>query len=228
LCDNYEVEIDIIGDIKLSDEQIEFFEERRGYAGLRAKTPSRDYWEHGESTSSPPSRHSKQGYGMNEGFKKPKSDLPLASIGPVPTLIDIDLSEEGPAEVTPKTEGEHFSDNISEALFGLAPKKSLEEILALIAPESVMSHEAVLINEDQSSEDKALDLDSINESLSGIDDIGISEKKPEEEMRQPKGRYPSSRRRNYRGRRPHNRSGSAFDAEAKIQPNKNRHDGLSK
>jgi hypothetical protein len=237
LCDNYEVEIDIIGDVKLTDEQIEFFEERRGYAGLRAKTPSLDYWDNNEAPSAP-ARRSKPGFNLGEGYKKSKSELPLASIGPVPTLIEIDTSEESAVLSAPEKDAEHFSDPIVEALFGLAPKRSLEDILAEIAPQSILSHEAHSHSEslrEEALDDAGLDIDSINESLSGIDDIGINEKKPEDGERPAKSRYPSSRRRNYRSRRPHNRSSAdkyaqnrVVDTDGKIQSNKNRQDGLGK
>lgn len=231
LCDSYEVEIDILGDAKLNDAQIEFYEERRGYAGLRAKAPSRDYWD----TESPhtPARRGKQNFA--EGYKKTKSDLPIASIGPVPTLIELDQPEEPALQVVaPEKVVEHFEDAIAEALFGMAPQKTLEELLREIAPESVMSHEALEMPlEARSSVDEPLDVDSINESLSGIDDIGVNEKKADEDR---KSRF-LQRRRNYRGRRPHSRPNEKFaagrglpatDAEPKIQTNKNRHDGLGK
>ncbi|HXW60296.1 MAG TPA: ribonuclease E/G, partial [Myxococcota bacterium] len=235
LCDNYEVEIDILGDTKLNDAQIEFYEERRGYAGLRAKAPLRDYWEGSEGAVAP-SRRGKQGF--PEGYKKPKSELPIASIGPVPTLIDLDMTEESieQAVVAPKKDHEHFEDEIAEALFGMAPKKSLEEMLRELAPNSVMSNETEeALEETKNSFDEALDVDSINESLSGIDDIGVIEKKDEE--RAHKGRFMQNRRRSYRQRRPDRRPNEKYaagrglptvDAEPKIPTNKNRHDGLSK
>lgn len=206
LCENYEIEIDILGDIKLVDSQIEFFEERRGYAGLRAKAPTRDYWDNAETATT--ARRGKPG----DSYKKAKSDLPLASIGPVPVLLEIEAPEENldQALVPEEKALEHFDDPLMEALFGLAPNKTLDELLGSIAPDSVMSHETH-------------DVDSINQSLKGIDEIDGEKAENEEGIKSHKRRYPSSRRRNYRSRRPPVGPGGE-----KPQLNRNREDGLSK
>jgi hypothetical protein len=187
LCDNYETEIDVLGDIKLNDAQIEFFEERRGYAGLRAKAPTRDYWDNENTIAA---RKGKSG----EGYKKVKADLPLASIGPVPVLLDIEAPEENlnQALIAPENTAEHFDDPLMEALFGAAPQESLDELLALVAPDSVMGQEQ-------------FDVDSINQSLSGIDELEDDKQgeKPEPNVsKNHKRRFSSGRRRNYRSRRP--------------------------
>ena len=208
LCETYEIEIDILSDVKLVDAQIEFFEERRGYAGLRAKAPTRDYWD-SEGSATP--RRGKPGE-----FKKNKADLPLASIGPVPVLMEIEAPEENldQALVPVEKTTEHFEDPLMEALFGLAPSESLDELLASIAPDSVMSHETH-------------DVDMINQSLIGIDDLegekpsaeaGVDGAKPH------KRRFPQGRRRNYRSRRPSVGQGQGGE---KPQINRNREDGLS-
>ena len=88
MAENSEIEIDVIGDANLIDAQIDFFEERRGYAGLRAKAPTRDYWEKSDGGSA----HGHRGKG-GEGMIKSKPDMPPPSIGPVPTLIEFDENE---------------------------------------------------------------------------------------------------------------------------------------
>lgn len=239
MCESYEIEIDILGDIKLVDAQIEFFEERRGYAGLRAKTPTREYWDNQEQ--SPHGRRPKN-FGQSEAAKN-KPDFPPPSIGPVPTLIEIDeqeaaLSTELARETIVKEEKavEHFTDPLMEALFGLAPSESLEDLLMRIAPESVMSHEShehhtqVLFNGDQ-----AIDIDMLDEEYKSPE----NEETPGNEAGQPeRRRYPSNRRRNYRSRRSQvgrgndklnaHRKGDPLEHESKADPNKNRHDGLNK
>lgn len=215
LCENYETEIDILSDVKLVDAQIEFFEERRGYAGLRAKTPSRDYWD-GEGSS--PARRGKPG----DAYKKAKSDLPLASIGPVPVLLEIEAPEEVLEQTLVPQEKtvEHFEDPLMEALFGLAPNESLDELLVQIAPDSVMSAET----HQESSLPKTIhDVDMINESLVGIDELEC-EKPSEDAQKNHKKRFASSRRRNYRSRRPPQNHGQGGE---KPQLNRNREDGLS-
>jgi ribonuclease E len=189
LCENFETEIDILSDVKLVDSQIEFFEERRGYAGLRAKAPTRDYWD-GESSAT--TRRGKPG----DGFKKAKLDLPLASIGPVPVLLEIEAPEENldQALVPQEKAAEHYEDPLMEALFGLAPNQTLDELLALIAPDSVMSHETH-------------DVDLINQSLVGIDELESDKAASEEGPKNQKKRFSSSRRRNYRSRRPSSTQG---------------------
>lgn len=228
LSESYEIEIDILGDIKLNDAQIEFYEERRGYAGLRAKAPSRDYWD---------SENQASGRRQKPNFldKKAKTDPVLLSIGPVPTLLELDLPVEREEPIVAEKVSEHFEDVIKEALFGMAPHKTLEELLLEIAPKSIMSHQAQNdeIDEHEIFEEMP-DVDSINESLSGIDDIGVNQIKSEEPP--PKSRHSQNRRRNYRQRRSHGRGNEKYtagrvlpsvDNEQKNQTNKDRHDGLS-
>jgi hypothetical protein len=81
-----------------------------------------------------------------------------------------------------------------EALFGLAPNQTLDELLALIAPDSVMSHETH-------------DVDLINQSLVGIDELESDKAASEEGPKNQKKRFSSSRRRNYRSRRPSSTQG---------------------
>ncbi len=238
MCESYEIEIDIIGDIKLLDAQIEFFEERRGYAGLRAKAPTREYWDGQEQST-----HNRRP--KNDAAAKSKPDLPPPSIGPVPTLIEIDEQEaaataEMEREIVVKEEKsiEHFDDPLLEALFGLAPSETLEELLMRIAPESVMSHE----NHEQNQElffngNEAIDIDMLDDeyAASAVNDRTVAA--PDPNTAGPR-RYPSSRRRNYRSRRPPHgrggdklhaeRKGPGLEGEQKSEPNKNRHDGLNK
>src|SRR5690606_39785762 len=128
-AENFEIEIDVIGDAKLTDSQIDFFEERRGYAGLRAKAPTRDYWEKSDGSSS----HGHRGKGsflQGEGHVKSKSDMPPPSIGPAPTLIEYDENEvETIKEDKREEKSTVFDDALSEALFGAAPATTLDELL---------------------------------------------------------------------------------------------------
>ncbi len=240
MAEGYEIEIDIIGDIKLTDSQIEFFEERRGYAGLRAKAPTREYWDGQEPGSH--NRRSKGNFGPND---KNKPDLPPPSIGPVPTLIEID-EQENMAALVPEKEplqreekpSEHFEDPLMEALFGLAPSESLEEILQRISPESVMSHESH--EHDQEifmNGDHAIDIDMIDDEYASLRAHSHPETTaPESGNAPPARRYPSNRRRNYRSRRSHNRTGdklhperkSPLEGEQRTESNKHRNDGLNK
>jgi ribonuclease E len=244
MCESYEIEIDIIGDIKLLDAQIEFFEERRGYAGLRAKAPTREYWEGQEP--SPHGRRPKGNFGQNDAAAKNKPDFPPPSIGPVPTLMEIDEQEaaataEMEREIVVKEEKviEHFDDPLLEALFGLAPSDTLEELLLRIAPESVMSHETHHENGQEIffNGDEAIDIDMLDDeyAASTVNDKTVVS--PDPNTAGPR-RYPSNRRRNYRSRRPPHgrvgdklhaeRKGPPLEGEQKSEPNKNRHDGLNK
>lgn len=235
MCESYEIEIDIIGDIKLTDSQIEFFEERRGYAGLRAKAPTREYWDGQEQGNN---RRMKGSFGPSD---KNKPDLPPPSIGPVPTLIEIDEQEnlaamEAEKEPLLKEEKvtEHFDDPLMEALFGLAPSESLEEILQRISPESVMNHEShehpeeIFMNGDQ-----AIDIDMIDDEYASLK----AHSRPDTSTADPAApggprRYPSNRRRNYRSRRSHNRGSgpkpAPLEGEHRAESNKHRNDGLNK
>jgi ribonuclease E len=132
LCDNFELEIDVIGDLKLNDGQVDFFEERRGYAGLRAKSPSRDYWNKQDGQANQDAR-----FRPSDPSAKSRGSFVAPSIGPAPTFIEFDeaeLIEE--IVVPPKVVQDHFEDPLTEALFGLAPAESLDELLQEIAPNS--------------------------------------------------------------------------------------------
>jgi ribonuclease E len=170
MCESFEIEIDIIGDAKLIDSQIDFFEERRGYAGLKANNPTRDYWE-AESTHRNKSSHKDSAY-------KNRADLPTPSIGPAPMLIDFDEKEETekPEKILEKAPS-HFGDPLTEALFGLAPSEPLEELLKKFAPKSVMQEEV--------SHDLGVDIDMLGAENN-------SEAEPREKRN--RRRYPQKRR----------------------------------
>jgi Rne/Rng family ribonuclease len=159
MCENYEIEIDIVGDQKLFDSQIDYYEERRGYAGLRAKAPSRDYWEKKSDLSS---HRGKTILSSIENGKQ-KIDIPPPSIGPVPTLIDFDEAElaREKEEKTQVKSQEHFSDSLMEALFGVAPNESLDELLKKLVPDSVMQTEVHHSSELKLKHDANLDIDMI-------------------------------------------------------------------
>ncbi len=120
LSDSYETQIDVIGDIKLIDSQIEFFEERRGYAGIKAKSPSRDYWSKSEPS-----------YNNSDSIKR--IEQPAPSIGPAPSLIEFDETKEElklslDTCVEDEDIEETYPDELSEALFANAPKESIEDL----------------------------------------------------------------------------------------------------
>ncbi|MCA9506908.1 MAG: Rne/Rng family ribonuclease [Myxococcales bacterium] len=205
LSESYELEIEILGDIKLSESQIEFSEERRGYAGLRAKTPSREYWDNQEQSSH--NRRSKNSFGSGESHNKNRHDFPPPSIGPVPTLIEIDECEKAldvdlqQQAISKEESVNHFDDPLTEALFGMAPSENLEDLLKRIAPESTIGddvHEErpeIVFNGDQ-----AIDIDMLDEEykspLASEDTTSAQEKSAQSERRRS-----SSRRRNYRSRK---------------------------
>lgn len=143
LSDSYEIEIDIIGDAKLFEDQIEFFEERRGFLGLRAKTPVRDFWNKQDS-----GRPHQQKLANGRDEASSIKNFPSPSIGPAPSLIEIDEMEEEiqkpPFE--PEENSIHFDDALMEALFGKAPEESFREILKKLVPGSVMQKEEEVID----------------------------------------------------------------------------------
>lgn len=206
MSESYELDIDIIGDIKLIDAQIEFFEERRGFAGLRAKPMAREYWDKADTNGRRP-----KGRFDGEHAAKNKSDLPIPSIGPAPILIDIDEQElELEKEiVAEETIVEHFDDDLQEALFGKAPKESLDELLKIIAPESALRKQDNHLNNTIAfNPDQSLDIDMLGETQE------VTIKADGEGSTDVRRHYPSSRRR-YRSRRPHNRSGDKQDGLTK-------------
>lgn len=239
MSESYEVEIDILGDPKLMDAQIEFFEERRGYAGLRAKAPTREYWENQEQAGH--NRRTKHSFGTHENAKP---EFPPPSIGPVPTLIDFDEQEPAvtePEMVRDEKPVEHFEDPLQEALFGVAPQETLEQLLRKIAPESVMNHEGheqpqLLFDGGHAIDIDMLDAEPGIEHESFEEDSFNRETTPVGEPEAPNERRRfSNRRRNYRGRRgQHNRGGDKMHRERKAgeqeqhsDPHKDRSDGLN-
>lgn len=238
MCENYEIEIDVIGDAKLLDSQIDFFEERRGYAGLRAKAPTRDYWEKSDSSSTHTHR-GKTTFGVSEGQSKPKSDLPPPSIGPVPTLIEFDENEIETKEEKPEDKTTSvYEDSLTEALFGSAPKESLDELLHRIAPHSVMQHE--VLDEPEQFElapDSDIDIDMLEgePSISNIDiDMGAESDMPQERIledarRSNRRRYQSKRRNNMRPKRLNQKEDIVKSDDFKRDDSiKNRHENLGK
>lgn len=112
LSEQHQLLLQIFGDAKLHDDQIDFFEERRGQAGLDAAAPA-------------PKNNPKQ--------VRPLLNLPPPSIGPAPTLIDFDETLPEPEEelhqpvlVLPTVVEEHFEDPLTEAFFGKAPDITIE------------------------------------------------------------------------------------------------------
>ncbi len=140
LAESYEIEIDILGDAKLYEDQIEFVEERRGFLGLRAKAPVRDYWSKQDNGAS---RSTVQKSSVSKDEALSSKNLPTLSIGPAPSLIEIDeMEEESQRSAFDQEEGfEHFEDSLMEALFGRAPETSFKELLKELAPGSVMQKE---------------------------------------------------------------------------------------
>ncbi|MEI6790154.1 MAG: Rne/Rng family ribonuclease, partial [Myxococcaceae bacterium] len=112
LSEQHQLLLQIFGDAKLHDDQIDFLEERRGQAGLDAAAPA-------------PKNNPKQ--------VRPLLNLPPPSIGPAPTLIDFDETLPEPEEelhqpvlVLPTVVEEHFEDPLTEAFFGKAPDITIE------------------------------------------------------------------------------------------------------
>lgn len=237
MAENFEIEIDVVGDAKLIDSQIDFFEERRGYAGLRAKAPTRDYWEKSEGSS--------HGRGKGEGSIKSKSDMPPPSIGPAPTLIEYDENEVETVQEEKRDErpDAFLGDPLSEALFGMAPSVSLNDLLLKIAPDSVIKHEMLDDNDDSLERGPDIDIDMID----GEDSAGASQDRLQggardraDDARRGGGRRRhSSKRRGMRQKRPLARTDggpgnakhpprTSADDFKKDEINKNRHDGLNK
>lgn len=121
LSEGYETNIDVIGDIKLSDDQIEFYEERRGFAGIKAKSANNSY-------------------PNSDSIKR--IEQPAPSIGPAPSIIEDEFNNEEVNELDDKKEDstqEHFSDILSEVLFACAPLQSVEELLSLCSKDDFIS-----------------------------------------------------------------------------------------
>ena len=130
LSEGYETNIDVIGDIKLSDSQIEFYEERRGFAGLKAKSTNNNY------TSS-------------DSIKR--IEQPAPSIGPAPSIIEEDFNDnEENLDLIDEKENytdKEFSDVLSKALFASAPQESIEELLSLCSYNYVEQQDASFEND---------------------------------------------------------------------------------
>lgn len=131
LSDANEANIYILGDSRLSNAQIEFEEERRGQAGLDAAAQNKDF--KSEIMNGGRVSHN------NRGAVRPSVSLPPPSIGPAPTLIEFDETEDS---VMPALEKvipveEHFEDPLMEALFGSAPKIETEHLLDPNIPASI-------------------------------------------------------------------------------------------
>ena len=183
MCDNYEIDIDVVADEKLSDSQIEFFEERRGFAGLRAKSPARDYWEKSENQLMSHSRN-------KPTYADIKTELPPPSIGPAPVLIDIDENEEPSQEYPQDINEDKYLDPLSDALFADAPNEPLDKILNNILPDSVIKHESIdhnLVNNSNILEEENPDEDEKN-------DINATSRFNNDDNKEEKRRYPSRRR----------------------------------
>jgi ribonuclease E len=204
LAENFETEIDIIGEIALVDAQIDFHEERRGYAGLKAKAPIRDYWEKTESSSQ------KRPMGAKNTESYHRSELPPPTIGPVPTLIEIPEQLEDLDTTVLATADERepveFLDPLEEALFGSAPEVPLEELLKQFAPNSSLDknvpvHENIELNKTVFNADNAIDIDMIGIKAAhgeeSFDEVSETDVKNDKSARPAANR----RRRFNRGRR---------------------------
>lgn len=236
MSESYEIEIDVIGDAKLLDSQIDFFEERRGYAGLRAKSPSRDYWEKSDSGQSY-SQRGKSPY-ASDAATKPKADLPPPSIGPAPILIDFDETELETESAPAKEErDDEFDDPLAEALFGNAPTETLDDLLLRLAPDSVMHHEHEEHSEISFEPEGTIDIDMLDSEVQPGNtklDRPAQEggKKEHGEERRGRKRYPSKHR-GMRSKR-NAKAGENFNPNRKNErredgfrddSNKGRHDG---
>jgi Rne/Rng family ribonuclease len=242
MCENYEIDIDVIGDAKLLDSQIDFYEERRGYAGLRAKAPSREYWDKSDSSGQ---NRNKPGF-PSDGLQKAKAEIPPPSIGPAPILIDFE-DEESIIEKDDKQveRVSDITDSLTEALFGIAPAESLDDLLLKIAPDSVMQHEVQEVDEDElamSSTTMDVDIDMLegnaaDDNLGNLaeGEAGPKNPSPEEARRTNRRRYPPKRR-GIRAKRGNIKSDMTSDKKThrndrdhfNDNSNKGRFDGLNK
>ncbi len=104
LSEQHQLQLQILGDARLHEAQVDFLEERRGQAGLDAAAPA-------------PKNIPKQ---THHHLK-----LPPPNIGPAPTLIDFDEtlpeSDEPLVAASQPVAEEHFDDPLTEAFFGKAP-----------------------------------------------------------------------------------------------------------
>lgn len=127
LSDHHQVQLQIFGDTRLHEAQVDFFEERRGQAGL-------------DAAPSVPKSNAKQ--------VRPHLNLPPPSIGPAPTLIDFDETlTEADEPMTPVQAAaaveEHFEDPLTEAFFGRAPDIKVEmKVETEALPEGAVTPEA--------------------------------------------------------------------------------------
>ena len=153
LSDAHELSINVMGDNHFSGSSIDFKEERRGQAGLDAALHTKDY--KAEILNSRSSSHSRPN-------NAPRVNLPPPSIGPVPTLIDFDETEEEDipaAPSAPEPLKERYEDPLMEALFGAAPTDlDIRHLIDPNAPSDNSSSE-----EGEGSEEK-IPVDSTSES----------------------------------------------------------------
>lgn len=181
LCENHEIEIYILGDDKLDDAQIEFSEERRGYAGLNAKSPNRSYWD--KSSNNRNRKNNK------DTVISTDATLPTPSIGPAPVLINFDDVEQDKKLHQDHEDSEvSFDDPLMDALFGSSPKEDLNRLLEMYAPH-------VLINKDSDKAKKPLDaksLESINDDDTESDTDG-DKKTPAKRYRNSRAKQPRRR-----------------------------------
>lgn len=220
LCENFELEIDVIGDVKLNESQIEFFEERRGYAGLRAKTPSRDYWNKQDASSNQNASHDSRYRGAEN--QKNRANLVAPSIGPAPTFIEYDENEvqKEQEQPTKAVVAEHFSDPLTEALFGLAPLDSLDDLLQAIAPNSPIGSFSQGKKQDLDHEENFFPSDGDEEAFGDSQEAMVSdspEKSHEKTLLRKK--FVNKRRGHQRHRRNHNQGERMLNKPETLETN---------
>lgn len=139
LSDEHQMEIEIVGDIRMTGSENKYEDEKRGRAGIKAVNSKDPRLE----------ADSRRGRGRNNRRgRRPSDDLqghksvPPPSIGPVPRILTEDelppeysaeKSREAKAEAASarKKEGVHFEDPIEDALFGDALDIPLQSALVV-------------------------------------------------------------------------------------------------
>jgi ribonuclease E len=131
LSDVHELNINIVGDARYVESSIEFEEERRGQAGLDAAAHNKDY--KSEIMSARPQHQKGGGRQQQEKWaQQPRKNTPPPSIGPVPTLMEFDETEDDMPQAESAEKRvivKHYDDPLMEAFFGSAPEMDVSHLI---------------------------------------------------------------------------------------------------
>lgn len=214
LCESFATQVDIIGDINLIDSQLDFKEEKRGYAGLNIKPLGRDYWP--KKPDAPKNKDQRA-----TDASAPKRELPAPSIGPAPVFIEAEEDEGDGKELVCGSNDfgfeEDYSDELSKALFAQAPSDTIQKLLEKYFPKSALldnNLNNVALNEE--AEEKNQDsIGNVEISRNNMAELSSNEPKAEEN----KKRF-NAKRRNFGRYKKYYKNPNKFLKDAPLKKDK--------